>query len=221
MDSADGNTTILSVSGLAKKFHTHPIFEDVSFTCQAGEVIILLGQNGSGKTTLLSCITGLRSFDAGAVRVCGADLYSDEINVRRQMTFVPDVPQFYLELTAYEHLQFIAAAHQAADAFENIAPHLLRELDLWDVRHQYPHTYSRGMRQKLGLAMALVRPFSLLVMDEPTSALDNESVGWLFDRLDMLVAEHKGVVISTHDDRILQRFPNSVYRLANGRLSRS
>lgn len=221
MDSSDGDRTILNVSALAKKFHNHTIFENVNFICHAGEVIVLLGQNGSGKTTLLSCIAGLRSSDAGTVRVCDADLYSDEITVRRQMAFVPDVPQFYLELTACEHLQFMAAAHQASSAFEGTAPDLLRELDLWDVRHQFPHTYSRGMRQKLGLAMALVRPFSLLVMDEPTSALDNESVGWLFDRLDRLVHEHKGIVISTHDDRILQRFPNSVYRLSNGTLSRS
>lgn len=220
MESQHGDTPVLSVRDLTKRYQSRLIFEGVTFTCGPAETVIIVGQNGSGKTTLLTCIAGLRGFDAGTVKIGSVDLHDDELALRRHLAFVPDVPQFYLELTAYEHLQFVASAHQATSDFDCRAEHLLTELGLRQARDQYPHTYSRGMRQKLGLALALIRPFSLLLMDEPTSTLDGESVAWLLDRVDQLSRDGKAIVISTHDERVRQRYPALTYQLSDGRFGR-
>jgi ABC-2 type transport system ATP-binding protein len=162
----------LEVSRSYEKFLALAPFE---LTIFAGQVVVLTGPNGAGKTTLLHCLSGLLRPSTGKVSIAGFDLYAEERQAKRHLAFVPDVPRFYTELTAWEHLQFIALAHDAGQGFPERAEALLREFDLWEARDLYPHHYSRGMRLKLGLLMALIRPFKVLLLDEPTSALDSES----------------------------------------------
>ncbi len=155
----------LVVKELSKKYNSFLALAPASFELNAGEIVILSGPNGSGKTTLLSCLSALIRPSSGTVQVSGFDLYRDEVEVRRRLVFVPDVPRFYLELTAWEHLRFIALANEAQQGFEARAEELLRSFDLWQAKDLFPHRFSRGMRLKLGLALALIRPFELLHMD--------------------------------------------------------
>lgn len=195
-------TVPLNVANLSKQYDAYLALAPAAFAVQAGEVVVLTGSNGSGKTTLLSCLSGLIPPTTGTVTVCGFDLYRDEVEVRRRLVFVPDVPRFYQELTAWEHMRFIALANDSLEGFDRRAQAILEKLGLWQARNLFPHHYSRGMRLKLGLALALIRPFQVLILDEPTSALDVESTGVLLEELRRLRGQGAAVLLTTHDPHI-------------------
>jgi ABC-2 type transport system ATP-binding protein len=209
-------TLRLVVTQLSKKFDSFLALAPMSFGLNAGEIAILSGANGSGKTTLLSCLSGLIRPTSGSVQVGGFDLYRDEVEVRRRMVFVPDVPRFYVELTAWEHLQFIAMANHAMQGFDERAGTLLRGLGLWEARDLFPHHFSRGMRLKLGLALAFIRPFEVLLLDEPTSALDVEGVGLLIDSLRHYREQGAAILLSTHDPNLIHQLGDRVLVIHNG-----
>ena len=195
----------LTVTDLSKKYGEYYALSPVSFSLQAGEVTALGGPNGSGKTTLLTCIAGLIRFSSGSVKTSGFDLFEDEVEFRKRLVFVPDVPRYYIELTAWEHLEFIAAAHDNQNYLAKNGQALLESLALWEARDLFPHNFSRGMRLKLALAMAFVRPFEVLLLDEPTSALDETGVEILIERLKDCKRENKTVLFSTHDQTLSEK----------------
>lgn len=192
----------LHASEISRSYGNFLALAPIELTILFGQIVVLTGPNGAGKTTLLHCLSGLLRPSTGKVSIAGYDLYAEERQAKRNLAFVPDVPRFYTELTAWEHLQFIALAHDAGQGFSERAEVLLRDFDLWEARDLYPHNYSRGMRLKLGLLMALVRPFKILLLDEPTSALDSESTALLLTRLDALRSQGVGILFSTHNPAI-------------------
>jgi len=209
-------TQRLVATEISKKYDSFLALAPASFALSAGEITVLSGPNGSGKTTLLSCLAGLIRPSTGQVAVSGFDLYRDEVEVRRRMVFVPDVPRFYLELTAWEHLRFIAMAHGVLHGFDQQAETLLRKLGLWEARDLFPHHFSRGMRLKLGLALALIRPFEVLLLDEPTSALDSEGVGLLIDELRYYKEQGAAILLSTHDPNLIDQLGDRTLKIQNG-----
>ena len=209
-------TQRLVATEISKKYDSFLALAPASFALNAGEITVLSGPNGSGKTTLLSCLAGLIRPSTGDVAVSGFDLYRDEVEVRRRMVFVPDVPRFYLELTAWEHLRFIAMAHHVLQGFDQRAETLLRKLGLWEARDLFPHHFSRGMRLKLGLALALIRPFEVLLLDEPTSALDSEGVGLLIDELRYYKEQGAAILLSTHDPNLIDQLGDRILKIQNG-----
>lgn len=209
-------TSRLVVTELGKKFNSTTILAPVSFTLSPAEIVVLSGPNGSGKTTLLACIAGLLRPSSGSVNVDGYDLYRDEIEVRRRMVFVPDVPKFFLELTAWEHLRFIAMANNAMQDFDARAELLLQKMGLAGVKDHFPHHYSRGMRLRLGLALALIRPLDVLLMDEPTSALDTEGVELLINELLTLRTRGATILLSTHDPGLIHQLADRHWIIRQG-----
>lgn len=190
---------VLQATNLSHRFGRTEILQRTDLALQPGQVIMLSGQNGSGKTTLLRCLSGLLRPSTGSITIDGFDLYSDEREAKRRLALVTDVPHFYLELNAWEHLRFIALAHGMDDlAFEEEAGRLLDAFGLWQVRLQFPHKFSRGMRLKLGLVTALIRPMRVLLLDEPASALDPGSVDLLLDKLESLAATGVAVLFTSH-----------------------
>ena len=185
-------------------------------TLHSSEIVVLLGPNGAGKTTLLLCLSGLLRPTTGTITIDGHDLYTDEREAKRQLAFVPDVPRFYSELTAWEHLYFIARAHEVGDDFKQRAETLLHEFGLWEARNLYPHNYSRGMRLKLGLLIALIRPFKVLLLDEPFSALDEESVSFLVERLKELRQSGASILLSSHDPNMARDLADRALRIQSG-----
>jgi ABC-2 type transport system ATP-binding protein len=184
-----------------------------------GELTVLEGPNGSGKSTLLLCLSGLIRPTSGEIWVDGHEFDFDEPATKRCLAFVPDVPRFYLELTAWEHLRFIALAHDAAEGFESRAEALMQEFGLWEARDLFPHHYSRGMSLKLGLLLALIRPFKVLLLDEPASALDADSKELLIQRLLDFRAGGAAILLSTHDPGLKHRLADRAFYLKNGVLS--
>lgn len=209
---------LLHARDLTRSFDQFQAVKETDLTLKAGEITVLSGPNGAGKTTLLLCLGGLLTPSSGEVHIEGYDLYRDERIAKQRLAFVPDVPLFYQELTAWEHLRFMALAHGLESEFEERAEELLQEFDLWDARHLFPHAFSRGMRLKLGLLLAFIRPFRVLLLDEPTSALDRESVDVLCGKLMQLRAEGVAVLLTTHDPGLAEILDANTWRMRDGQV---
>jgi len=209
---------VLEAVDLSHKYGSFTALAPLNLSIADGELIIVEGPNGSGKSTLLLCLSGLLRPTTGSVTVAGYDLFKEEQDARRSLAYVPDVPRFYVELTAWEHLHFLALAHGADRGFEARAEALLKEFGLWEARHTFPHLYSRGMSLKLGILFALIRPFQVLLLDEPTSALDWESSQLLNQHLIKLRNEGVGILLTTHNPELKSVMADRVFRMENGRL---
>lgn len=209
----------LEVHQLSKKYDSVIALDKTSFKVFPGEIVILSGPNGSGKTTLLSCIAGLIRPSSGVIKVNDYDLDHDEVEVHRRLVFVPDVPRFYVELTAWEHMRFITMANKALEGFEDRAEEIFKDFGLWAYRNHFPHHYSRGMQLKLGLAFAFIRPFQILLLDEPTSALDQESVEVLIRYLERLRKESASILLSSHDPILADRLGDRKLSIRQGVLA--
>ena len=210
--------SLLQVSELSHRYGPFQALASTDFSLESGQIIFLTGPNGAGKSTLLLCLSGLLYPTTGHVQIEGFDLYRQEQEAKSRLAFVPDVPRFYTELTAWEHLQFMALAHRAGDGFEKRAEALLKEFKLWEARDLFPHNYSRGMRLKLGLVMALIRPFKILLLDEPTSALDAEGLELVQQKLTGLRAEGATILLSSHDQLLSVNLADRVWHMNQGQL---
>lgn len=210
---------LLQARNLSRSYGEFQALKPVDVALRAGELVALIGSNGSGKTTLLSCLSGVLPPTTGEVSLEGFDLYRDEREVRRRLAFVPDVPVFYQELTAWEHVYAIALAHRASEGFEERAKQLLGEFGLWEARHLFPHSYSRGMRLKLALVLALIRPFSVLLLDEPSSALDIESTAILGEKLLAFATAQTAILLTTHDPNFANQLDAKSWSIHDGSLS--
>jgi ABC-2 type transport system ATP-binding protein len=209
---------LLQVIGLSRFFGEFQAINPVNFQINAGEIIILTGPNGCGKTTLLQCLCGLLRPTTGNVLVDGNDLYRDEVEAKKGLAYVPDVPRFYYELTTWEHLYFINLAFKVEQDWEVRAEALLNEFGMWESRNLYPHNLSRGMRLKLGILMALMRPFKVILMDEPTSALDIESVRLIREKLIMIQNNGCAILMTSHDLNTLDGLSGKIWRMERGQL---
>lgn len=209
----------LQATGLSHSYDNFQVLNSIELTLNAGEISVLEGQNGSGKTTLMLCLSGLMRPTSGEILVDGYDIYSDEPEAKRALAFMPDVPRFYEDLTAWEHLRFLALAHGADDNFEVRAESLLQEFGLWGARDLLPHYYSRGMSLKLGLLFTLIRPFKVLLLDEPTSALDSDSTQLFIRHLSEMRAQGATILLSTHNPELKKGLADRVYLMKNGLLN--
>ncbi len=183
-----------------------------------GEIVVITGPNGAGKTTLLLCLSGLLRPTTGKVVVEGYDLYQEEREAKKRLAFVSDVPRFYQELTAWEHLRFISMAFGIEQGWEERSEGILKEFGLWENHDMYPHNLSRGMRLKLGISLAFVRPFKVLLLDEPTSALDPESAAILLDRLITFRDGGCAVLLTSHDLNLVEVLGAQRWQMELGQL---
>ncbi len=207
---------LLQTISLSRSFGEFQAVCPLDIKIEPGELIILTGPNGAGKTTLLSCLAGLLRPTKGNILVEGFDLYQDEVAAKQRLAYVPDVPRFYLELTGWEHLRFISLAFGVEPGWESRAESCLRDFGLWESRDMYPHNLSRGMRLKLGISLALIRPFKILILDEPTSALDNESVKVLLEKLKTLRENGCAILLTSHDLSLVAELGGKVWRMEHG-----
>jgi ABC-2 type transport system ATP-binding protein len=209
---------LLTATGLSHSYGKFQALSLLDLSLEPGEITILEGPNGSGKSTLLQCLSGMLSPTTGEIRVNGYDLQTNEPEAKRALAFAPDVPRFYTELTAWEHLRFLALIHGAGQGFEARAEALLHEFGLWEARDVLPHHFSRGMSLKLGLLCALIRPFRVLLLDEPTSALDLESSQLLNRRLKEVRLGGAAIMLSTHDPDLKAGLADRVLLMREGHL---
>lgn len=215
----DMETALLEAQDISRSFDRFQAVAPTNLRLAAGELVAITGPNGAGKSTLLLCLSGLLRPTTGHVLVEHHDLYRDERRAKAALAFVPDVPRFYDELTVWEHLQFMALAHRAEAGFADRAEVLLKQFGLWEARQLFPHVLSRGMRLKLGLLIALIRPFRVLLLDEPGSALDAESTAVLRQKLAEIRAQGTAVLLTTHSTELVEDLADKTWTMQRGSLT--
>ena len=205
---------------LTKQYGSFTAVDRLDLTIRRGEVFGLLGPNGAGKTTTVLMLLGLTEPTKGVVRVLGLDPTREPLAVKRQVGYLPDNVGFYGGLTGRENLRYTAKLNglRRTEAEARISE-LLHSVRLEDAADKKAETYSRGMRQRLGIADALVKDPSVLILDEPTIAIDPAGVDELLALLRRLVAEHDlTVLLSSHILGQVQSLCNRVGFFAAGRL---
>jgi ABC-2 type transport system ATP-binding protein len=208
----------VEVHGLDKRFE-RPAVDGLELSVRAGEFYTLLGPNGAGKTTTLRMITGLLQPDRGSIRVYGIDALADPIGARRIMAWVSDEPMIYEKLTPLEYLEFVAGLWTVdAKVAGSRAHDLLAWLDLASHAHERCEQLSKGMRQKVALAGALVHEPKLIMLDEPFTGLDAGSARMVKEVLRARVQEGCCVIMTTHILEVAERMADRIGVMANGRL---
>jgi len=185
----------LEARQLARDYEDLAALRSLDLDVRSRELIALVGPNGAGKTTLLAMAAGLLEPSKGAVRIGG--WLAGSLQARAATSYLPDTPVFYDDLSLDEHLEYVARLHSASD-WESRGPGLLERLGLTDWGEDLPRQFSRGMRQKASIALAFIRPFSLLLADEPFDGLDPPSRGALVELLREACAAGAAVIVSTH-----------------------
>ncbi len=208
----------LSLAGLSKTFE-RPAVDGLDLTVRAGEFYALLGPNGAGKTTTLRMVVGLLKPDAGSITVFGTDALADAVAAKRLIAWVSDEPMIYDKLTPLEYLEFVAGLWgiEAGEAEAN-ARGLIDWLGLGPHADERCEGFSRGMRQKVALAGALVHDPRLIILDEPLTGLDAGTARQVKDVLQARVRAGGTVIMTTHILEVAERMAERIGVLANGRL---
>jgi ABC-2 type transport system ATP-binding protein len=190
---------LVQVQNITKTFGHKTALRAVNFSVPAGQICGLLGPNGAGKTTLFRLLMGILKPTAGKLSIDDFDAFEDRVEVKRLIGFLPDEPVFYSYLSGHEVLELSAAMHglNVPDAMNRIAP-VIAKLRLGDDINNYAEDYSRGMKKKLGLLLAMIHEPKLLVLDEPTNGLDVESTHLFYDLIFQKAGEGNTVLFSTH-----------------------
>jgi ABC-2 type transport system ATP-binding protein len=203
---------VIEANGLTKRYGRATAVNGISFSVARGEIFGLLGPNGAGKTTTILMMLGLTEVTAGTVRVLGHDPVREPLQVKRQVGYLPDSVGFYDYMTAADNLRYTAAlvGFEGAEIDRRVGTALER-VGLGNVANQRVGTYSRGMRQRLGLAEILMKDAQIAILDEPTSGLDPQATAELLEMIRGLKRDGVAVLISSH---LLERVQSVCDRVA-------
>ena len=161
----------LNVQAISKKFDQFTAVEPLSFTIQPGEIVGFLGPNGAGKSTTLKMISGCLSLDAGAIHLSGVDLQKDEVAYKKMIGYLPESNPLYEDLFVIEYLSFLANAHAIAAPAKRIQE-VIAQTGLQSMQHKKIGHLSKGFKQRVGIAAAILHAPKLILLDEPTAGLD-------------------------------------------------
>jgi len=213
-----GVAPALEIRGLRKSF-TRPAVDGLDLRVRAGEFYMLLGANGAGKTTTLRMVSGLLRPDAGAISVFGIDALADPVAAKRVMGWLSDEPMIYDKLTPLEYLAFVGGLWKVEPALaESRAHELVGWLGLEAHAHERCEGFSRGMRQKVALAGALVHEPQLIILDEPLTGLDAGAARLVKNVLAQRVRAGNTVIMTTHILEIAERMADRIGVIAHGTL---
>ena len=212
------NDDALRIKSLLKTFDRVAV-DHLDLSVRRGELYALLGPNGAGKTTTLRMVAGLLAPDAGSIDIFGVALASDPSGAKRHMAYLPDEPLLYGKLKPTEYLEFVAGLWGIEPAqAEPRARMLLEWLDLSQHAHELTEGFSRGMKQKLALAGALIHEPRLLILDEPLTGLDAAAARQVKDLLLEHVAKGGTVILTTHILEVAERLAQRIGIIQHGKL---
>lgn len=200
MDPPAADAVAVRAMGLCKDYGDRPALRSVDLAIAAGQRVVVVGHNGSGKTTLVRLAAGMIEPTSGEIRIGSAR--AGTLLARRAVSWLPDTPTFYDDLSLWEHLEYVARLHGVLEWGER-AEDLVARLGLSARRDDLPSTFSRGLRQKASIAIGLVRPFEVLLVDEPFVGLDEAGRVALLGLFDEV--HHRGatVIVATHEPGLL------------------
>jgi ABC-2 type transport system ATP-binding protein len=209
----------LRLAGLRKQFGASVAVADLDLDVAPGEFFALLGPNGAGKTTTLRMIAGLLEADSGAIEIFGVDARRDPVAAKRIVAWLSDEPMLYDKLDPLEYLEFVSGLWGVPpDIAEERARDLLAALGLWEQRHTRCEGFSRGMKQKVALAGALIHDPKLIILDEPLTGLDAAAARIVKDMLRARTARGDSVVLTTHILEVAERLADRIAIIDRGRL---
>jgi ABC-2 type transport system ATP-binding protein len=189
---------MIQVEHLTKRYGPKTAIEDVTFSVEKGEVLAFLGPNGAGKTTTMRILSGSLPATSGTARVAGYDCFDQPLEVKRVIGYLPEFPPLYAEMTVTEYLTFVGRikgvpVSQLPAALDRV----MQQLSLGDVRGRLIANLSRGFKQRVGLAQALVHNPPVLILDEPTAGLDPKQIIEIRELIRELAGSHT-IILSTH-----------------------
>ena len=209
---------MLEAQQLTKKFASHTALHQLSLRVGAGEIFALLGPNGAGKTTTINLFLGFLEPDAGEARVGGASVAANPIAARRQIAYIPEQVVLYPRFTGVENLDYFSTLAGRRHTTEELLS-LLKKAGLpKDAAERRVGTYSKGMRQKVGIALALATEAKALLLDEPTSGLDPEASHEFSQLLRRLAGQGVAILMATHDLFRAREDASRVGMLVGGKL---
>lgn len=205
---------LLECQDLCKSFGKKQILKNVSFELDESDILAFIGPNGSGKTTTIKLILGLQGIDKGSVNINGYDIKKDFVKAIEKVGAIVENPDTYMYLSGWDNLKL------TANMYKNISDEAIKDIvklvDLETRIHDKVSKYSLGMRQRLGIARALINKPNILILDEPTNGLDPEGIKDLRNLLKKLAKEGMGILISSHNLAELESFCNKVLIIDNG-----
>jgi ABC-type multidrug transport system ATPase subunit len=209
----------LRIAGLSKSYSSdpddRPALSPLTLDVRAGQSVALVGHNGSGKTTLLRMVAGLLQPSSGDAEVMGHE--AGTAPARADLAYLSDNPTFYDDLSLREHLEYVARMHGVAE-WSTPADELTSAVGLAERIDELPTTFSRGLRQKAAITLAMIRPFAVLLVDEPFVGLDLSGKETLLTMLDDASARGATLVVATHELSFVQRV-DRVIALTDGELT--
>ncbi|MGH9126041.1 MAG: ABC transporter ATP-binding protein [Acidimicrobiales bacterium] len=195
MAAAEKSVDVLKATGVTKAYGDLVALEPLDLSVPEGQRLVLVGHNGSGKTTLLRMAAGLLEPSSGEITIVGSPAGS--LDARAAVSYLPDNPVLYDDLSVMEHIEYVCRLHEAED-WQERAVGLLDALNLTERADGLPSRFSRGLRQKTAILLGLIRPFSLLLIDEPFVGLDPPGRAALVDLLDDANDSGATVIVATH-----------------------
>lgn len=190
---------VLTVSALSVKFSDHTVLDNVSFSVKQGEIFALLGGNGAGKSTALKTCIGIIAPSKGDVSVMGRSVLTEVNAIRQDIAYLPESVMLYGHLTGVENIEYFLSLAQVSRSASDIESALERVALQKDAWHRHLSDYSKGMRQKTAIALALLRQAPVLFLDEPTSGLDPSAIAEFNQLISTLAHEGTTVFMVTHD----------------------
>jgi ABC-type multidrug transport system, ATPase component len=204
------------VKNVTKVFDTQRALDDVSFEAKKGEIVGFLGPNGAGKTTMMKIITCLIPPTSGDVTVCGLDIWNDSLELRKRIGYLSEANPLYYDMYVREFLQFIAGVHHLKDVKGSVSE-VIEKTGLGLEQHKKIGALSRGYKQRVGIAQALIHKPEVLILDEPTTGLDpNQLI-----EIRGLIREYgkdRTVLLSTHIMQEVQAMCDRVVIINHGKL---
>lgn len=210
---------MLELENLSRSFRGIPAIRNVSFTVSPGEIVGFLGPNGAGKSTTVKIITGMLRPDDGRVLFEGRDIRTEMVAFRSVIGYVPEEAHLYAYLSGLEYLQLVGRLRGFGEALiKTKAMHLLRLLNLESWQYSPISSYSKGMRQRVLIAAALLHDPRLLIFDEPLSGLDVVSARLFKDLLELLAARGRAILYISHVLEVVEQVCNRVIVIGGGRI---
>ena len=209
---------MIEVKKLIKQYGTHLALNDLSFSVEDNEIFGFLGPNGAGKSTTMNIITGYLAPTSGTVSIDGHDIIEDPIGAKRLIGYLPELPPLYLDMTPREYLKFVAEAKGVKKQdLKAEVDRVMERTAITDVQNQLIKTISKGYRQRVGMAEAIIGSPKVIIMDEPTVGLDPVQIIEFREMIRELGKDHT-VIISSHILAEISEICHKIMIIVKGRL---
>lgn len=207
---------VIRCEHIYKKIGNKQILKDVSFNVDSGDILAFIGPNGAGKTTTIKLMLGLQKINQGEIYINNYNIKTDFVNAIKKVGAIVENPDSYMYLTGWENLKLAASLYNIHD--DELIKQIVKKIGLENRINDKVSKYSLGMRQRLGIGIALINNPNILILDEPTNGLDPEGIHDLRDLLKSLAKEGIAIFISSHNLAELESFCTKVIIIQNGEI---